>query len=513
MKSNAPYPILAAAVLLGLLSDLLFHDSIATMAPVGLSVPVWNLIFAGFLVLLSRQLKQNENLPRGLWFLLPSILFSCGLAFRDSNTLKGLDLFAMAMCTSLASASLQGVRVALSGFTTYIASLAVFVLNLLVAGLVYFLDDLFSGQPLPQKYRKYTLTAVRGVALSIPFVAIFGGLLMSADGKFERIISRAFQLDYITALGHIALFSACTWLASGYLKVTFNQPIISLTALDDDGQGEERRSWRFIKLGVAESGITLGLLNILFLVFTIVQIPYFFGTATSAACAEYARRGFFELTTVVSLVLPMLLAMDWMVRRESKTQQLIFKSLVGFQIALMGVITASAMHKMHLYRHEYGLTELRVYTTAFMGWLATVLVIFCMTVLKGKRQNFAFASFIAGLVFIGGLHLADPDALIVRTNIARAQEGKPFDVMYVLSLSNDAVEPLLKELKKLDDEDQRKVAEALLSGYARSWRVDWRSWNWSRCAAARAVHKRLARLKNSVHIARQPDMSCALASR
>ncbi len=508
MNKNAPYPILAAAVLIGLLSDLLFHDSIATMAPVGLSVPVWNLLFAAFLLLLSRQLRRNENLPKGLWFLVPSILFSCGLAFRDSNTLKGLDLFAMMMCISLASISLQGVRVALSGFTIYVASLAVFVFNLMIAGLVYFLDDLFSAQPLPEKYRKWVATSFRGVMLAIPFVAIFSGLLMSADGKFERIVSRAFHLDYITVLGHIALFAACTWLASGYLRVTFNQPIIALTSLDDAAPGERR-----FNLGVVESSITLGLLNILFLVFTVVQIPYFFGTATSSACAEYARRGFFELTTVVSLVLPMLLAMDWMVKRESAMQQLIFKSLVGLQIALMGVITASAMHKMHLYHHEFGLTELRVYTTAFMGWLAAVLVIFCMTVLRGKRQNFAFASFIAGLVLIGGLHLADPDALIVRTNIARAQEGKPFDVMYVLSLSNDAVEPLLKELKKLDEEDQRKVAEALLSGYSRSWRVDWRSWNWSRCTAAHAVYKRLARLKNTTHIARQPDMSCALASR
>ncbi len=506
MINTAPYPILAAAVLIGLLSDLLFHDSIATLAPVGLSVPVWNLIFAAFLLLLSRQLKRHENLPKGLWFLVPSVLFSLGLAFRDSNTLKCLDLLAMALCISLASASMQGIRVALSGFTTYIASLSVFLFNIALAGAFYFLGDLFAAEPIPEKYRKWTAAILRGVALSVPFVLVFSVLLMSADAKFEHLIGRWTHLDYATVFGHIGLMLACTWLASGYLRVTFTQPVISLTPLNNVSQG------RFT-LGLTESSITLGILNALFAVFTVVQIPYFFGSVSSAACAEYARRGFFELTTVVALVLPMLLTLDWMVKREGRNQQLIFKGLAAIQVLLMGVITVSAMHKMHLYHHEYGLTELRVYTTAFMGWLATVLVIFCVTVLRDKRQNFAFASFISGLVFIAGLHLADPDALIVRTNIARAQEGKPFDVTYVLSLSNDAVEPLLKDLKKLNEEDQRKVAEALLSGYARCWKVDWRSWNYSRCTAARAVYRRLARLKSVTQIARQPDMSCALASR
>lgn len=515
MNKNAPYAILAAAVLIGLLSDLLFHDSLVTLAPVGLSVPVWNLVFVGFLLLLSRQLKQQEGLPRGLWFLVPSVLFSFGLAFRDSNTLKCLDLFVMVLCISLASVSIQGIRVVLSGLTTYIASVSVFAFNIALAGLFYVFEDLLSAQPLPEKFRRAGVAALRGLALAVPFVLVFNGLLMSADAKFERIVSRIFQQDYASVIGHIALMLACSWFASGYLRVTFSRPVISLASLSKVQQGS-------LTLGLTESSITLGLLNLLFLVFTVVQVPYFFGTASASACAEYARRGFFELTTVVALVLPLLLGLDWTVKRENNTQNLIFKSLVGVQIALMAVITTSAMHKMHLYHHEYGLTELRVYTTAFMGWLAAVLVIFCATVLKGKRENFAFASFIAGLVLIAGLHVADPDALIVRTNIARAQEGKSFDVLYVLSLSNDAVEPLLKDLKKLNAEDQRKVAEALLSGYSRSWKVDWRSWNWSRCTAARAVHRRLARLKNTTEIAINShptqiatpiDMTCATASR
>ena len=70
------------------------------------------------------------------------------------------------------------------------------------------------------------------------------------------------------------------------------------------------------------------------------------------------------------------------------------------QIALLFVIMASAFERMRLYQAEYGLSEQRLYPTAFMGWLAVVFVWFCLTVLRGHRERFAFGAMVAGFLLI-----------------------------------------------------------------------------------------------------------------
>src|SRR4029450_7185907 len=131
----------------------------------------------------------------------------------------------------------------------------------------------------------------------------------------------------------------------------------------------------FLWLGVTETAIVLGLLDVLFLKFVVVQFQYFFGGAARIQAvagltyAEYARRGFFELVGVAALVLPLLLAAHWLLRKEKARDEIVFRVLAGAQIALLFVMMVSAFQRMRLYQREYGLTELRVYTTVFMGWL------------------------------------------------------------------------------------------------------------------------------------------------
>ncbi len=180
-------------------------------------------------------------------------------------------------------------------------------------------------------------------------------------------------------------------------------------------------------LGAIETGVMLGLLDLLFLAFVAVQVRYFFGgsalvqATTGLTYAEYARSGFFELVAVAALVLPFLLFVHWLLRPDDARGQRAFRWLAGAQIALLFVIMASAFERMRLYQAEYGLSEQRLYPTAFMGWLAVVFVWFCLTVLRGHRERFAFGAMVAGFLLIATLHVVNPDALIARTNMARAR--------------------------------------------------------------------------------------------
>lgn len=250
-------------------------------------------------------------------------------------------------------------------------------------------------------------------------------------------------------------------------------------------------------LGAVEVGVVLGLLNVLFACFVVVQFRYFFGGAarvmsiTELTYAEYARRGFFELTWVAGLVLPLLLITHALLQRRdhAAVAERIFRTLAGTQVALLFVIMASAVARMRLYQSEYGLTELRLYTTAFMLWLGLVFLWFAWTVLvRSRRERFACGALVAAFVTIGLLHLLNPDAYIVRANTAHARAGRAFDAEYAATLSADAVPALISAMPSLGRDERCHVARELSQRWTRSvFEEDWRTWNLARSRAWRTV--------------------------
>jgi len=270
-------------------------------------------------------------------------------------------------------------------------------------------------------------------------------------------------------------------------------------------------------LGLTELATVLGSVNVLFATFVAVQLRYLFGGASlieitpGLSYADYVHKGFFELNTVVALVLPMLLMADSMLIRKSKMGLYTFRLLAGTQIALVLVILGSALMRMGLYQTEFGQSELRLYVTVFMGWLGTVCAIFAATVLSGKRQRFAFTSYLSGVAILLGINLANPDALIQTSNMAlsklRPQDiglvlnsaPKPLDTAYALSLSSDGIPPMIDAIEELPKADAKILAKALLQKHAEK-KSDWRLFNLSRKLANNAIkaHKnQLTVLANS----------------
>ena len=166
-------------------------------------------------------------------------------------------------------------------------------------------------------------------------------------------------------------------------------------SVPDAATNEDRGTWQWatldnsmlptpFTLGTVEVGVILGLMNLLFLSFVIVQVPYLFGgmdlvqNTPDFKLAEYARRGFGELVAVSALVLPVLLTGQWLIRKENPFAGKLFRVLAGVQIVLLFVIMASAVQRLVLLTGNlgYGMTTIRLYPLIFMGWLAIVFVWF-----------------------------------------------------------------------------------------------------------------------------------------
>jgi hypothetical protein len=246
-------------------------------------------------------------------------------------------------------------------------------------------------------------------------------------------------------------------------------------------------------LGIVELGVVLGLLDILFLAFVIVQFRYLFGGADlvlvspTLTYAEYARRGFFELVWVAALLLSIMLFLDWLARLDRPREVVIYRMLAGLLVALLFVVIVSALQRMRLYTQEYGLTELRLYTTAFMLWITAGAVWFLATVLRDHRERFLFGALVAGLVVAGGLDVLNPDDLIVRTNAARHDAPARFDAVYTLNLSADATPALIDALPSMPENQRASVANRLLTRWESAQAQDWRSWSYGRWQAFRTT--------------------------
>jgi hypothetical protein len=484
--------ILGAAAVAGIAGDLLLRDM-----PWGLNLALFAVAFCGLAVALDRWSGMERT--RAAW-LLPVVGLAALAAWRDSPTLKGLDLLAMCIVLALAAFHAQGGGVRLGGVGVYLAATLTAGADAAVGAIGLLMGIRWNEVP-RRGWSRHAPAVLRGLFIAAPLLLVFGALLVAADAGFERLVNGLFRFDAGLVISHSVLTGLFAWAAAGAYRALF------LVDRNRVGQFPDRP--KGLAIGSTEVGIVLGVLNLLFLAFVAVQVRWLFGGAAVVASspelgyAEYARRGFFELVTVAGLVLPMLLVLHWMLKEDGRATRL-FRVLASVQVALLYVIMASALGRMWLYLQAYGLTELRVYTTAFMLWLAGVFAWFALTVLRGARDRFAFGALVTAVAAAAALHALNPDALIMRINTSRPDVVRRFDASYAAELSGDGVPILLAALPRLSSGNRCVAARTLLRRWNPRKQGDWRAWSWGRSGAFDAVAAHAAELRAACPPAAQP---------
>ena len=406
--------VLGAALLLGLLGDALLRAT-----PWGVNVLLWTGALAASLVALARQRRAALD-GDGRWLLPAMVVFAAGFAWRDSLTLRFMDALAIMLAVALLAWRAQGGRIRLAGVADYALGLLVAGFNATFGVFPLLLADIEWKQIPRTGWSKHGLAVLRGLCLAVPLLLVFGGLFMAADAIFEGLVRDTLNLDIPVLVSHVVLVLFFAWVTGGLLRgmmlggrwatgasggasefprrARFDQerkhaeraqvcstnatpnttPPNAATPNTAQAASGTTAPNKFLSLGIVEIGIVLGLLDVLFLCFVAVQIQHYFHGAewvmqtAGVTFSDYARRGFFELVWVATLVLPILLGAHWLLRKDERTPEIIFRVLAGVQIALLFVVMASAIGRMLMYARMYGLTELRFYTTAFMGWLGMV---------------------------------------------------------------------------------------------------------------------------------------------
>ena len=472
--------LIGVAVALGVLGDFLLRAT-----PWGVNFFIWITLLVGLAVSFARWGRMVTG-GEGRWLVFVAIVFASGIVLRDSPVVAFLDVLAVMISVSLAVWSGRRGSLRRAGISDYIIGGSLAGAFSSAGPVPVSVIDIDWAETVRGRWKGGALAVSRGVLLAAPLLVLFGALFVAADAVFERLVLEVFGFDIAEVFSHLFLFCFFAWITAGLLWAGLMASLPQNLAITRP---------RIVSLGIVEVGVVLGLLDLLFLTFVVIQVRYLFGGAghvvntAGLTYAEYARHGFFELATVTALALPLLLLAHWLFRPDNRTHEVVFKTLAGTMVALLFIVVASALQRMYLYTSEFGLTELRLYTTIFMFWISVVLIWFVLTVLRSHRNRFAFGALVAGFAAILAINAMNPDALIAKTNIDRLQEGKRFDPYYLTTLSADAVPIIVESLPEMGQKpvwQEFTLQQEILYKWSKKPQ-DWRTWNLGRTRAHQAA--------------------------
>ena len=495
--------VLRGAVLLGILADPLLRNE-----PWGLGLLVWMVVFATIAIALLRQNGRPLSHESSIW-LAVAVLFAAGLSWRDAEVLQVFDVLAMLTALVLLAMSINAIPVpglALARIRDLIR--AAFGTGLDVAtGIVPLLmrDAELHSALRPSSHGRVRRTA-KALVITAPILLVFTLLLTQADPVFGSFFTFP-DVDLDVVLSHLVIAGFFALVVAGWLRR-------ALLALP--GAAGTPATPFPLTLGATDVTLALGALNVLFAAFVVVQIGWLFGgealvqRTTGLSYADYARRGFLELTCVAGLLLPLLLGAQALIPASDVRTLRFYRRLAVPLVVLLGAMMLSAGARMRLYVQFYGISTDRLYASAFMIWLAIVFVWFAFTVLRSRPRTFATGLVVSGFVVLFTLNVLNPDALVARANLARGAAGRTgaagADPRYVASLGGDAVPALVSALTAPDTlvhtaapADRCAAAAILLdrwtgerrAGMARNWAQS----NIARRRATRAVRAHEAELQ------------------
>jgi hypothetical protein len=304
------------------------------------------------------------------------------------------------------------------------------------------------------------------VSVGIGMVVVFGALFAAADPDFAKLLSDSTPtVDAGSTFRFLFLFCGGGLIAAGALR-----PHVHQMRMHPSQTAVRRLEW----------AVPVGMLVALFAVFVGVQVASWFGGSeyvlrtADLTYAQYARTAFWQLTAVTVLTLAVIGVTARIAPRESATDRLWLRGILGALSLLTLVVVASALSRMWAYQEAYGFTVLRLLVEACEVWLGLVYV---MVIVAGIRLRGGWlpkgmlTTAVASLLVLSALN---PEYVVARQDVQRWQQTHRLDTLYLSGLSVD----ILPALDGLPDH---------LKACATPWRTlppdDWREWNASRAAA------------------------------
>lgn len=328
---------------------------------------------------------------------------------------------------------------------------------------------------------------VRGLAITLPVLVGFALLLAGADPVFaawrDAVGDLVASWEFVPRVVFFVALLVVVLGAYGYASIgSGSSPAM-------EGKAPDR--W----LGSTERFMLLAGVAALFWLFLAVQLGYLFGNlpripASGMTFAEYARRGFGELSIVASASALLIVVSERYGNDDGRERTL--RLLTFAVIAAVLLLLGSAFRRVWLYEAAYGFTTARLYAQVYMCAVAVGLVMLSLEVARDfdAGRLFRRAAAAATILFIALIYW-NHEAWIASRNMDRFASTGQLDVAYLTrGLSPDAIPAIAERLPSLPEPMRSDIRRAVRERYAarnEGRQRTWFEWNLASSRARQAL--------------------------
>ena len=325
-----------------------------------------------------------------------------------------------------------------------------------------------------------------GILIAVPVLFVILPLLISSDAAFAAMLERWLAIERFSELVGVLILGF-------FLFVLLFGRLISLPHV--------KRSDPPASLGGGlEPPVVVSFLAVISAVYALYlfsQLAYFFNAFSGLlpkefTVAEYARRGFFEMTIISALNLGLIFLAHLVCRKKDGRTPLAVRLLSLFLCVFSLILSVTVLSKLRLYIDSFGMTKLRILTSVFTVFLIIVFLAVALRLFI-RRVPYMKVAFAAAVVLTLVSAYADTDRVIAHYNVDAYLSGKleTIDMEALEWLHSDAiVEDVLRLIDAPDAEVAQQAKELLTKHADRLFDLcetadggtytaygDWRSWN------------------------------------
>ena len=419
--------------------------------------PGW--VAADLVLVLALLLGLGRGAPGGAaWLLGASSVWLAFAAARHASDWALVTAFPGSVAT-LAALALVTARRTAPGRLADVAPTAVAALRELPRG---FVDAARApGRALGTGARDQVLRVARGLLLGAPIVALFS-VLLAADASFRRAVAALLArsgdgIDLGTWTGAIVggllvAYSVLRRIEPPAVASTQEPPMLPPYRAPDDAAPAFAPARLGPRLAPLTWSVVLAQVSAVFAVYVganaralvaghgLLQAP---GRWTYAS---YLHEGFTQVTVAALLAVACVVTGHALLRPRGASSEAPArieggKTLVALELVLLSLVAltlASCAHRLALYEEMYGYTYLRLGVWLCQLGVAGLLAMTAARCVARAWRGWGSALGWAAVAFttLGGS--LDADGWIASHNADRAAAGRPLDVGYLSTLSEDA---------------------------------------------------------------------------
>ena len=289
---------------------------------------------------------------------------------------------------------------------------------------------------------KKTSKILKSLLIVIPITIIVLYILSTADAFFGKLVYDVFKIP-IDIINNITLSEITFRLIRMFILFLYIGATVYF--LSDRYQDFKYYIKESNKKDSTTIIVLLIVLNLVYLIFNIVQIKSLGLLTKDINYAQYAREGFFQLMIISFINIIVILQ-----AKSYITNEKLIKILSLIMVFFTFIIILSANYRMYLYEAAYGYTILRllVYIILFTEIILTIPLILYII---NKKYNIVKATIVVVITIYTFINLINIDGIIAKRNIDRYFQKDDIDLEYLTNYRTDNIKYLNDFYEKVDD--------------------------------------------------------------